>query len=292
VPFLFRRKIKMANLAEYRKRPHHSFSALNQFVNNCSLQYAFRYVYKIEPEHTPVTLAFGKAFHAAVEWIARQRQSGDKADSSEVQDLFSDCWNLECLSDDKIALGSKDEWDSLNETGRKAVECLNDNWSNDEKVLHVSHAFCVPIVDADGNTVSEKPLIGEWDCVVRDRLNEVCIVDWKTSARKWPTDKAHKDLQATCFTYAHQSQYGKNPLFRFDVVTKAKTPTYEQHSTIRTKDDFHRLARMVSVVEKAVEAEIFLPNETGFFCDGCQYKGACREWHRAKAKTISFAKAA
>ncbi len=282
----------MTSLAEYRKRPHHSFSSLNLYLNICSLKYAFEYVYKLEKEHTAVSLAFGKAFHAAAEWIARQRQAGEKITTAEIQDLFTDCWNLQCVSDDRIALGSKEEWETLNDTGRKSVECLNDSWPQEEKVMHVSHAFCVPIVDAEGNTVSEKPLIGEWDCVVKDRLNEVCIVDWKTSARKWPTDKAHKDLQATCFTYAHQNQYGKNPLFRFDVVTKTKVPSYEQHSTIRTKDDFHRLARMASVVERAVEAEIFFPAESGFYCDGCSFKAACREWHRAKAKTISFAKAA
>lgn len=277
----------MANLAEYRKRPHHSYSALNLFLNVCSLKYAFEYVYKIEKEHTPVNLAFGKAFHAAAEWIARQRQAGERVDGSDVRDMFTDCWNLQCVSDDRIALGSKEEWDSLNETGRKAVECLNDSWPRDEKILQVGQAFCIPIVDADGNTVSEKPLIGELDCVIRDRLNEVCIVDWKTASRKWATDKAHKDLQATCFTYAYQNQFGKNPLFRFDVVTKAKTPIYEQHSTIRTRDDFQRLARMVNVFERAVEAEIFLPNETGFYCEDCVFKSACREWHRAKAKTIS-----
>lgn len=282
----------MANLADYRKRPHYSFSSLNLFLNICSLKYAFEYVYRIEKEHTPVNLAFGKAFHAAAEWIARQRQAGEKINTAEIQDLFTECWNLQCVSDEKISFSGEDEWKTLNETGRKAVECLNDNWSREEKVLQVSQAFCVPIVDADGNTVSEKPLIGEWDCVIRDRLNEVCIVDWKTSARKWPADKAHKDLQATCFTYAHQSQFGKNPLFRFDVVTKAKTPAYEQHNTIRTKDDFHRLARMAGVVERAVEAEIFVPNESGFYCDDCTFKGACREWHRAKLKTVTFAKVA
>ena len=94
-------------------------------------------------------------------------------------------------------------------------------------------------------------------------------------------------MQATCFTYAYQKQFSKNPLFRFDVVTKAKTPTYEQHSTIRTKDDFNRFARMVNVFERAVEAEIYLPNETGFYCEDCVFKGACREWHRTKSKTIS-----
>ena len=31
----------MATLSDYRERKHWSFSALNQFFNICSLQYAF-----------------------------------------------------------------------------------------------------------------------------------------------------------------------------------------------------------------------------------------------------------
>ena len=31
----------MGTLREYRARPHWSYSALNQFFNICSLQYAF-----------------------------------------------------------------------------------------------------------------------------------------------------------------------------------------------------------------------------------------------------------
>jgi hypothetical protein len=45
---------------------------------------------------------------------------------------------------------------------------------------------------------------------------------------------------------------------------------------------------MVSVVERAVEAEIFFPAENGFYCEDCIFKGACREWHRTKAKSISL----
>jgi len=282
----------MARLSEYRKRPHYSFSALNMFLNICSLRYAFEYIYKIETEHTPVSLAFGKAFHAVAEWIARQRKAGERLESSDAQDLFTDCWNLECTNDQKIIFDGEQEWEALNETGRKATECLNESWPRDERILDIGYSFAVPIIGADGSTVTEKPLIGEMDCIVRDSTGEICIIDWKTASRKWATDKAHKDFQATCFTYAYQNQFGKNPLFRFDVVTKAKTPVYEQHCTIRTKDDFHRLARMVGIVEKAIDAEVFLPNEQGFYCGDCQFSHACKEWHRQQAKTISLPKAA
>jgi hypothetical protein len=53
----------MATLAEYRAREHWSFSALNPFVNICALQFAFDRIYRLPKALTPVTLAFGSAFH-------------------------------------------------------------------------------------------------------------------------------------------------------------------------------------------------------------------------------------
>jgi len=47
----------MPTLEDYRDREHWSFSALNQFVNICSLQYAFDRVYRLPKEFTPVSLS-------------------------------------------------------------------------------------------------------------------------------------------------------------------------------------------------------------------------------------------
>ncbi len=74
-------------------------------------------------------------------------------------------------------------------------------------------------------------------------------------------------------------------LFRFDVITKAKAPTMESHYTIRGRDDFERLARLVEAVERAVKAEAFMPNEGGYFCGTCSYACACKSWHRIASKT-------
>jgi putative RecB family exonuclease len=51
---------KMATLNDYRDREHWSFSAINQFLNICSLQYAFDRIYKLEKRFTPVSLSFGR----------------------------------------------------------------------------------------------------------------------------------------------------------------------------------------------------------------------------------------
>lgn len=56
----------MATLNDYRSREHWSFSSLNQFLNICSLQFAFDRIYRLEKTFTPISLSFGSAFHRAM----------------------------------------------------------------------------------------------------------------------------------------------------------------------------------------------------------------------------------
>ena len=275
-------------LSEFRKQPHWSFSSLNSFINICGLQWAFRHIYKLESEQTSVNLVFGTAFHKTASWIAMLRQRDTYATSEEAMNIFSEIWDIEHKAEDKLKL-STEEQNKFNDTGRKMIECLSNKWTEDN-ILSVGKAFSVLL---PGTSI---PLIGEIDLIVKDDDDKTILVDWKTSARKWPIDKANKDLQATCFLYAYEqiepnfTAFGSP--FRYDVITKTKEPSYTQHPTFRNKDDFQRLAQLIRTVERAVKAEVFLPNETGFFCNSCQYASACKSWHRNQAKTISISIAA
>ena len=134
-------------------------------------------------------------------------------------------------------------------------------------------AFCYAFKAKHG----EKPLIGEFDCVVTDG-KDTCIVDWKTSSAKWAVGKADKDLQATAFCYAFKAKHGEKPLFRFDVITKAKTPTVNNHYTLRTDDELNRFVSLTNSIEKSVNSGSFYPNETGFGCGECPYADRCKKW--------------
>lgn len=68
----------MSNLADYRERPHWSYSALNQFFNICSLQFAFQRILKLPAAFTPVALGFGSAYHRVMEHVALQRMEGGR----------------------------------------------------------------------------------------------------------------------------------------------------------------------------------------------------------------------
>ena len=64
------------NLSSMRERPHWSYSSLNQLLNICSLQYFFEKIEKLQRPFTPVSLAFGSAYHRVMEFIAAHRMDG------------------------------------------------------------------------------------------------------------------------------------------------------------------------------------------------------------------------
>ena len=270
-------------LMKLRKQPHWSFSSLNGFVN-CSLQWAFKYIYDKEQENTPVALLFGSAFHRTAEWIAIGRQHGIYVTSEDSKEYFSYVWEDECKKAENL-YQTKENWEKLNITGQNIVATLNQEWLEDD-ILSVNQAFRVTLPGIS------KPLIGEIDLVVRDNIGNPILVDWKSAAKKWGLEKANNDLQATCFLYAWKQLYNWIPYFRYDVFTKTKVANYSQHYTLRCESDFTRLIHLMKMVEKAVKAEVFLPNESSFFCNGCQYKSACRSWHVQSSKTIFIPQAA
>ena len=283
----------MSTLAEYRKMPHWSASSIASFMN-CPLQYAFRYVYHLAPEHNPVAPLLGRAFHKAATWMAARRRDGKDCNPTDAEDFFSESFLVECRSAGEISFGDGDTESSLDWQGRSLVACLCESWP-EEEVLETATAFCVPLISYGGIRLSEKPIIGELDLLVRNAEGKTAIVDWKSAARKWPAGKADKELQATVYLYSFCAERRvrlDDVGFRFDVLTKTKVPSYTQYHTTRKYDDLHRLLWLVQSIEKAIKAECFIPNQNSFCCSDCVYGSACEEWHRRQSKTISTARAA
>jgi putative RecB family exonuclease len=278
----------MATLDEYRTREHWSFSALNQFINICALQFYFDRIAKLPKRFTPVTLSFGSAFHRVCEWISLTRKEGKLPARADAVDLFGTLWGRQVTEDKNIRFDDMDA-DACSAQGRDMIGCLVDNLDPEERVLAVNEAFAVPLVDANG-AVLEKPMIGEIDLVV-EQGGSKALVDWKTAAKRWSKGKAALDLQPTVFLYGYRQLHGELPGFRFDVLVNNKTPVLERHVTERTQDHFNRMVELVKLVERAIQAEIFMPSEQGFYCGGCPHQEACKAWHR-QANRVSVRMAA
>ena len=272
----------MPTLSEYRERKHWSFSALNQFFNICSLQYAFERVLKLPKAFTPLSLSFGSAYHRVMEWAALERMQGHLPVPDDAASLFHDVWGRQLQEDKDIVFEEGEDADTVAAMGRSMCMCSVAGIDPEERVITVSEAFCVPLVLASGEAL-ETPLIGEIDLVV-EKAGAVQLVDWKTSGKKWPKAKAARDWQPTAFVNGYAFKHGLMPGFRFDVVTKAKTPALERHETTRTADDFVRLAEYARLAENMIAAEHYCPNEMSFFCGGCPYQEPCRNWHRERSR--------
>jgi len=94
-------------------------------------------------------------------------------------------------------------------------------------------------------------------------------------------------LQPTCYLYAHKMMGGhENTRFRFDVVTKTKTPTIQTCLTRRDPGSFLRLVELVRTIEKAVRHECFIPNEQSWRCRGCEYGLTCQAWHKERHRSL------
>lgn len=266
------------SLSNYRDRPHWSYSSLNQILNICSLQYYFEKIEKLPRPFTPVSLVFGSAFHRVMEYIALNRMDGKLPAAAETRDLFHDLWEREQQEGPPLE-ETEDDPSALAEQGAGLVEAYLNQIDPEERVLNISQTFAVPV----GN--SDRPLIGEIDCVV-ENAGEVTLIDWKTSARRWPKDQADKSLQPTIYLYAHnQIQPGCTNKFRFDVAVKNKSPVIERNYTTRQPDDYLRLERLVEKAEEIVQHELFYPSDQSFACAGCQFQEPCRAWHRQQART-------
>jgi putative RecB family exonuclease len=273
-------------LAQLRKTPHWSCSSIGTFMT-CSLAWAFQYVYQLDRGPTPAALVFGGCFHRALGFLFRKTSVGESIAREAILDLFGDLLLQESkLSEREILYDDGDDLNSLTAKGRDMLEAYIKDLDPEERVLGVDVAFSVPLEDADGNALS-KPLIGEFDAVVAAPTGVEIIVDWKTARARYAAPYVAHHLQPTCYLYAHRKLGGRDDTgFRFDVVTKTKTPVVQKCPTERDPDSSSRLVELVRMIEKAARHECFIPNDQSWRCKGCEYSSACEAWHRDRSRSF------
>jgi len=252
-----------------RDAPHWSYSAFQTYLT-CPMRYYFRYIEHAEVERTSISIPFGRAFHAVLSERAMKGADYTVEDAKEEFDFF---FRGETEVSENLTYKPDEDYWFWEQRGCDMLDVALAEWPDDYTVKSVAEAFSI---DVPGLS---KPLVGEFDLVTVDGGDET-ICDWKTASMKWPNGKADRDLQATTFCYAYQKKHGVNPLFRFDVFTKAKTPAHHQFYTLRSHDDFERFVFLAGQIEKAVNNGLFVPIESCMNCAECAYSERCKAVHR------------
>ena len=274
-------------LEELKAEPHYSYSALNTYLNICQLQYFYRYVEKRESERTPVALPFGSAFHSVMSEIAGYAKKGELPRNEAMKDAFVEYFKGFCATSPDVTYKKDENEGDLQETAGRMIDAALHDWPDFWNIEAVAVPFKVEMAGLS------KPLIGELDMVLDnstpfdDTPVPPLIVDFKTAARCWAEDKPDHDLQASVFTYAYEKNYGKRPDFRFDVVTKTKTPKVQRLMTDRSDESLMRMEKMLRMADKAISAGLFLPNDCSFACVDCPFADACKSWHHDVQTVIS-----
>lgn len=255
-----------------RDAPHWSYSALQTYLT-CPMRYYFRYIEHAEVERTPISIPFGRAIHLV---LSERAMKGTNYTIVDAKEDFAVYFKGETEICENLTYKEGEDYWFWDKRGCDMLELALADWPDDYTVKSVAEAFSVNVPGLS------KPLVGEFDLVTVDGGDET-ICDWKTAATNWPKGKADRDLQATTFAYAYMKKYGVNPVFRFDVYTKAKTPAHHQFYTLRTSDDFDRFVYLAGKIEKAINTGIFLPVESCMNCAECAYSNRCKAIHRKAA---------
>ena len=252
--------------------PHWSYSALNTFLQ-CPMKYALRYIEHAQEERVGACFPFGRAFHAA---LSMRALNGPSFKLAEAKDCFASVFEADTTAIGPALTYKPDE--SFDGCINKAGEMLSvalENWQDDYTVKSVAETFSVTIPGVDRPGV-DRPLIGEFDLVVEDGGREPCIVDWKTSSSRWPMGKSDYERQPSAYCYAYRAKYQHTPIFRYDVITKAKQPQIGSWYTVRTEDELSRFEDLCRQVDRCVNAGAFYRNESVMNCPDCPYRNRCR----------------
>ena len=268
-------------LAQLKEQPHYSYTALNTYINVCQLLYYYRYIAKVESERTPVALPFGTAFHSVLSEQAQAAKTGNLLTADEMTDAFATYFQANCKDAANIVFKRDENIEDQIATAKRMFEVVNKEWIDYWSIQSVAEPFRVEMAGLS------KPIIGELDMVIAEKTpfddegdnGYDTIVDFKTASRMWSNERPAKDLQATVFSYAFEKVHGRRPSFRFDVVTKAKTPTVKHLYTSRDDDSYRRLEKLFVTADKGIQAGIFLPNEGSFACSDCPFADHCSGWH-------------
>ena len=255
------------------KRPHWSYSAINQYLR-CPLQYYFERVLQIPRTSINSGLLLGSATHEALAFYHGQLKQGEAIDANAVHNVFLKHWQRREDAEyvDYKVSESKPE---LVDQGIALIDMYLAE-PPPENILAVEQTLTVPIQNSDGNYL-EKPLVAIVDLLSRTG-DQLRITELKTAGRSYGEFEIESSLQATCYVTAIWQTLSEWASVEYVVMVKTKTPRTQRMLTSRTDEDLGRLGDLIENLDKAIQAEIFYPVESPLNCSTCSFRSECKLW--------------
>lgn len=254
-------EIKQQKIKEYHQSELHTFL-------KCGLQWFFRYVEGIKAP-PKAALTVGSSVDAAVSRNLMDKiETGKDLPLDDVLDVYDTDFELRKADTE----WGSDDPGKQKDMGAQLVKAHHIVIAPKIKPLTVQEKFVLE-TDRGFN------LAGQIDITTEDGY----VVDTKTSKARYQPDAVSRALQPAMYDLAYESIHGKKAKgFRYDVLvkpTKTKGPDVQQVHGQVTAEDRDWLFMTIDSVDRAINAEIFLPAPEGSFY--CSEKW-CGYWDRCK----------
>ena len=252
-----------------------SYSRLSCYVNQCSLQYFFRYCTDIEPVMVSSNLILGSGVHTGHEMIYSGMMHGQIPTLKEVKEGVEEDIRIREHIAPEVKYNNGGDLDQMVAEALKLTKVLYAS-VKPEPVVAVNLEEVVDLVDHRGQHIGKLRVI--YDLITGNGEAET-IVDLKSAKQKIPESRLLWDLQPTCYQVARQASTGKTPGFRYDVLYKKKSPEFESIPVIRDpQKDAERLIAVIRGVARGVSKGVFLPNRGSMNCASCGWEKYCSSW--------------
>ena len=207
-------------LAELRKRPHLSYSAIKSYTI-CPMKFWHCYQNKSEVSHRPLALVLGSAIHESlVAYYAHAQGMGMKISPEELMQTFRDTIDRELDRPIPIKLPDDDDGTQMIDQG---VEMLRVFWEKADvpEVIAVEQPFAVSLHDPTTGEEFSAPIIGAMDLVINHN-GKPLIVEHKTSSKRYAKWQLELETQPSVYKYAAQQLgFGQADLM-YQILLKAK----------------------------------------------------------------------
>lgn len=259
----------MITLAELRKQPHISVSALKTFIG-CPRKYCYQYIERRPQEFRSIALAFGTAWHSAIDSYLLHG-----TDADETGNVFRDVLAREVRAGDvPVLFDDEEDLGACIDQGTRMISTFVDRVPRPDVVLGVELAFSVELVDPNTGEPLPQPLVGSIDAVVATEDDTVEIWELKTGKRRWAADQLEFDPQPTCYQMGARVFDIETPELKLLLTTKGKKPDVQLERLSRNKKQEEELALLAGSVLRAVEAGVD-HRLRGWQCKCCCYAGHC-----------------
>ena len=261
------------------KRPHWSFSSINQY-RRCPLQFYFERIAKIPRRTVSSSLVFGSAIHDALAGHHQRIRLGREVSERNLKADFMGSWSVR-TEDQQVTFKAKESASDLIGKGQALME-LYANEEPPTDIIAVEERVLVPLCDSSGE-ILERPLAATCD-LISGTPDQTKVTEFKTSAKAYSTFDVESSLQPSCYTQSALATLDRWVSVEFVVFTKTNTPKIQKLKTSRSQEDLDRLGDVAKNVEQAVENEIFYPIESPMNCSGCPFREECRDWRSPKQR--------